>query len=138
MKERIRRAHILFRELGYDLFDEEKLDESYSAAFISSGGFQGMFFIERENRFLELAYNFTFSSQLKGFLQQKMSEIMESCFEFGCYLNSYADEHALSITLFSKIYFTGLNYASLRDTLVDFFECAAAIKEVVSLTKQEF
>lgn len=138
MKERIRRSQILFRELGYELFDEEKLDESYSAAFMSTDGFQGMFFIERENRFLEIAYNFTFSYHLKTFVQQKMAEILESCFEFGCYMNSYADENTLSISIFSKVYFSGLSYASLRDTLTDFFQCASAVKELVSLKKQLF
>lgn len=138
MKERIRRSQILFRELGYELFDEEKLDGSYSAAFMSANGFQGMFFIERENRFLEIAYNFTFSYHLRAFIQQKMAEILESCFEFGCYMNSYADENTLSISVFSKVYFSGLSYASLRDTLADFFQCASAIKEVVSLTKQQY
>jgi hypothetical protein len=67
-----------------------------------------------------------------------MAEIMESCFEFGCYMNSYADENTLSFSVFSKVYFSGLSYASLRDTLADFLQCASAIKEVVSLKKQQF
>lgn len=133
MKERIRRVQILFRELGYELFDEEKLDESYSTAFLNNEGLQGMFFIERENRFLEIAYNLTFSPQLHGFLQRKMSEIVETCFEYGSYFNTYTDEHAVSISVFSKVYFSGLNFSSLRDTMEDFTNCATQVKEVVSL-----
>ncbi|MDY7028807.1 MAG: hypothetical protein SVR04_10965 [Spirochaetota bacterium] len=135
MKERIRRVTVLFRELGCELFDEEKLEESYSSAFLTSTGLQGFFYIERDNRFLEIAYNFAFSPQLSGYLQRKMSDVLEACFEYGCYMNAYFDDHAVGISLFSKIYFSGLNYSSLRDTLVDFYHCTDAIKEVVSLKK---
>jgi len=135
MKERIRRATVLFRELDCELFDEEKLEDSYSSAFLTSAGLQGFFYIERENRFLEIAYNFAFSPQLGIFLQRRMNEVLEACFEYGCYMNTYSDESAVGISVFSKIYFSGLNYSSLKDTLLDFLRCADTIKEVVSLKK---
>jgi len=135
MKERIRRTEVLFRELGCELFDEEQLDESYSCAFLTTSGLQGFFYIERDSRFLEVAYNFAFSPQLSSFLQRRMSEILEACFEYGCYMNTYADEHAVGVSLFSKIYFSGLNYNSLKETLIDFYRCSDAIKELVSLKK---
>lgn len=135
MKERIRRTTVLFQELGCELFDEEKLDESYSAAFMTGSGLHGFFYIEHENRFLEIAYNFAFSPQLSGFLQQKIGDVLEACFEYGCYMNTYFDEHAVGISLFSKIYFSGLNYASLKETLVDFSKCTEAIRDLVSLKK---
>jgi len=134
MKERIRRVQVLFKELGYDLFDEERLEESYSTAFVHSNGLQGMFFIEKENRFLEVVYNLTFSSQLAEFVQHKMPEVFETCFEYGCYMSTFADEYAINISLFSKVYFSGLNYYSLKDTMADFYRCSTAVKELVSLT----
>jgi len=137
MKERIRRVQVLLQELGYELFDEERLDESFSSAFLSTEGVQGMFFIEQENRFLEVAYNLTFSPQLAFFLQQRMGEIVETCFEYGCYLNTYSDENAVSLSIFSKVYFSGLNYSSLRDTLEDFTQCAMEVKETLSLKESD-
>jgi len=134
MKERIRRVQVLFKELGYDLFDEERLEESYSTAFVHSNGLQGMFFIEKENRFLEVVYNLTFSSQLAEFVQHKMPEVFETCFEYGCYMSTFADEYAINISLFSKVYFSGLNYYSLKDTMSDFYRCSTSVKELVSLT----
>jgi|SRR6056297_145047 len=133
MKERIRRVQVLFRELGYELFDEERLEESYSTAFVHANGLQGMYFIEKENRFLEVVYNLTFSPQLAPFIQSKMPDVFETCFEYGCYMSTFSDEYAINISLFSKIYFSGLNYYSLKDTMSDFYSCSNAVKELVSL-----
>lgn len=134
MRERIRRTSVLFKELGYDLFDEERIEESYSCAFSHADTQkQGVFFIEKESKFLELAYNFTFSPQFAPFLRNKMSEITESAFEYGCYLNIFSDENAVSFSVFSKLYFSGMNYSSLRDTLQDYHLCVESLKELVTL-----
>jgi len=134
MKERIRRTSVLFKELGYDLYDEERIEESYSCGFYHAGtDKQGVFFIEKESKFLEIAYNFTFSPQFAPFVRNKMGDILESAFEYGCYLNVFSDENAVSFSVFSKLYFSGMNYASLRDTLQDFHTCVESIKELVTL-----
>ena len=44
MKERIRRVRVLLKELGYDLVEGEKSEETFSAAFENEDGFQGGFF----------------------------------------------------------------------------------------------
>ncbi|MFP4179756.1 MAG: hypothetical protein ACLFSA_06835 [Spirochaetaceae bacterium] len=134
MKERIRRTSILFKELGYELFDEEPIEESYSCGFLHSNSEnQGVFFIEKESKFLEIAYNFTFSPHFAPFVRNRMQEIIEAAFEYGCYLNVLADENAVSFSLFSKLYFSGMNYASLRDTLQDYNRCVDSVKELVML-----
>lgn len=133
MKERIRRVTVLFKELGYELFDEESQDGSYSCGFASGSGFQGAFFIVREQKFLEMAFNFTFSPEFDPFIRERLPELLEICFEYGCYTNMFTDDNAISISIFSKIYYSGLNYAGLRDTLADFRACVEAVKELVTL-----
>lgn len=134
MKERIRRTSVLFKELGYELFDEERIEESYSCGFYhGTSANQGVFFIEKESKFLEIAYNFTFSPQFAPFIRKKMGEIVESSFEYGCYINIFSDENAVSFSVFSKLYFSGMNYASMRDTLQDYHRCVEAVKELVTL-----
>jgi hypothetical protein len=134
MKDRIRRTSVLLKELGYELFDEERIEESYSCGFHHpESDAQGVFFIEKESKFLEIAYNFTFSPQFAPFIRKKMGEIIESSFEYGCYVNVFSDENAVSFSVFSKLYFSGMNYASMRDTLTDYHRCVQNLKELVLL-----
>lgn len=44
MKERIRRVKVLFKELGYNVFDGERQEESFTAGFEDNTGFQSGFF----------------------------------------------------------------------------------------------
>ena len=87
MKERIRRVRIIFKELGYDLVEGEKNEESFSAAFENEEGFQGGFFIDNDNKFLEIAFTFSFSQELGSFIQQRLEDMLRVCYEFGCYMN---------------------------------------------------
>ena len=84
MKERIRRTAILFKELGYEILDGELLEDTYTAGFESEDGFQGGVFIDRESKFLELAFTFSFSPELSTFIQRKMDEMLRICYEYGC------------------------------------------------------
>ena len=75
MKERIRRVRVLFKELGYELFETDKDEDTYAAAFEGSEGFQGGFFIDSESKFLEIAFTFVFSDKLGTYIQNKLEEI---------------------------------------------------------------
>ena len=135
MRERIRRVRVLFRELGYDVIEGERSEESFSAAYEDEEGFLGGFFIDADNKFLEIAFTFSFSNELGSYLQQRIEEILKICYEFGCYLNVQNAGAEIEFSVFSKIYYAGLNYYSLRETLRDFQGCVESIKEVVDLHK---
>lgn len=134
MKERIHRVKVLFKELGFEIYDGVFMEGAFSGGFETSGTFAGAFFIDSTNKFLELAFSFSFSSSLGAFLQSRLKEMVKICYEFGCYTNIDGGEN-LSFSVFSKIYFAGLNYYSLKETLKDFRGCVNALKEVIEITQ---
>lgn len=133
MKERIYRSKVLFKELGYEVYDGSVMDDSYSAGFEKGGEFAGGFFIDSESKFLEIAFSFSFSPALSGFLQAQLEEMLKVCYEFGCYMNIQKEED-LSFSVFSKVYFAGLNYYALKETLRDFHSCIDTLKEIIEIS----
>jgi len=132
MKERIRRVKVLFKELGFEVYDGTVMEDTFSGGFESEGNFEGGFFIDSQSKFLELAFSFSFSDSLAGFIQSRLEEMLKICYEYGCYLNIQKTD-TLSFSIFSKVYFAGLNYYSLRDTLRDFTGCVDALKEIIEI-----
>jgi hypothetical protein len=137
MKERIRRVRVLFKELGYDLVEGEKSEETFSSAFENEEGFQGGFFIDSDNRFLEFAFTFSFSPELGLFIQEKLEEMLRMCYEFGCYMNLQKTEEEIEFSIYSKLYYSGLNYFSVKETLRDFQGCIDALRSLVDITIDE-
>ncbi|MBT3274241.1 MAG: hypothetical protein HN368_13880 [Spirochaetales bacterium] len=137
MRERIRRVRVLFKELGYDLVEGEKSEETFSAAFENEESFQGGFFIDSDNKFLEIAFTFTFSSELDLYIQDKLTDMLRICYEFGCYLNIQKSEDDIEFSIYSKLYYAGINYYTLKETLRDFNGCIEMLRELVDLTVDE-
>lgn len=133
MQERIRRVRVLFREIGYRTTAAERSDESYSATFAGPEGVEGGVFIDRGSRFLEIGYTFSFSLSLSQFITERLEPIMRAAYEFGCYPNIVAGKAEIVLSVFTKIYFSGLNYRSLRESLRDFNRCVEAITEIVGI-----
>ncbi len=133
MQERIRRVHVLFQELGYELTESETTEESYSAGFVGSDGFQAGFFIDADSKFLELAFTFTFTAEMANFVRERIEEGMRSLYEFGCYFSLQTDEQDIVLTIFSKIYFAGLNYFALKETIRDFRDATEAIQDLFDI-----
>ena len=42
----------------------------------------------------------------------------------------------ISFSVFTKVYYSGLNYYSLRDSLRDFRECVAALMDLLEMGKE--
>lgn len=133
MQERIRRVTVLFKELGYEIHEGDASEDSYSAGFASNDGFQAGFFIDADSKFLELAFTFTFGNGMADFVRERIEEVMHSLYEFGCYFSLQIDEQDISYTIFSKIYFAGLNYFSLKETIRDFREAIDANQEIFEI-----
>ncbi len=133
MKERIRRVRVLFKELGYDIFEGEKHEDSYTAGIDDNHGFQCGFFIDIDSKFLEIAFTFSFSPKLSKFISEKIEDMLKICYEFGCYMNIQKNTDEIAFSVFSKLYFAGLNYYSLRECLSDFKACIESLKEVLDL-----
>lgn len=133
MQERIRRVNVLFRELGYEITEGDIGEDSYSSGFEANDGFQAGLFVDADSKFLELAFTFTFSAQMANFVRERLEEAMHSLYEFGCYFSLQTDRHEITYTVFSKVYFAGLNYFSLKETLRDFRDAVEASQEIFDI-----
>jgi hypothetical protein len=137
MVERIRRAKVLFRELGYSVDVVEYDGDVFTGDFRSKDGFTGSFFIERECKFLEISFTFEFSQTLADFLRSKIESVIESCYDYGCYTAFEPFDDTLALSVCSKTYFSGLSYQSLRDTIADFRDCIETLQITLSINKEE-
>ncbi len=135
LEERIRRVKVLFKELAYRTFGDERSEGSFAAAFDNEAGRHGGFFIDRDSRFIEIGYSFQFSAAMNEYLKDRLEEMLTICYEFGCYTNIQNSESEITFSLFSKIYFSGLNYAALKDSLRDFHRCVELTTELMDIEK---
>ncbi|HKK48741.1 MAG TPA: hypothetical protein VJ932_06560 [Alkalispirochaeta sp.] len=133
MQERIRRTHVLLRELGHEVQEGEVAEDSYSGGFVAPDGFQAGFFIDSDSKFLELAFTFTFGNTMADFIRERIEEMLHTLYEYGCYLSLQIDQHEITYTIFSKIYFAGLNYFALKETIRDFRDAVDANQEIFEI-----
>jgi hypothetical protein len=133
MEERIRRVRVLFRELGYKVHETERSEETYSAGFEGADGIQGGFFIDRASRFLEIAYTFSFSPTMAEYVRARLEEMLKISYEYGCYINIQTTKEEIAFSVFSKIYYSGLNYYSVRDSLREFALCVRSLTELLEI-----
>jgi len=136
MRERIRRCRVIFGELGYEIADAEEGDGSYTAGFRDEAGFQAGLYIDEDSKFLELAFSFTLSRSLGGFVRSRMEETLRICYEYGCNFNLHTFKKDISLTIFSKIYYAGLNYYALKETLRDFRSAAEALRDLIEIKSE--
>ena len=137
MQERIRRVQVLFKELGYSLHEGEYLDDTYSSGFENDDGFQAGIFIDRDSKFLELAYTFSFSVAMADYVRARVEEMLHISYEYGCYVNLQAGDEDIAFSIFSKIYYAGLNYFALKETIRDFREAVESLQEVLEIDEGE-
>ena len=136
LEERIWRVTVLFKELGYRVTEDERSDESYSAAFERDDGVEGGVFIDRESRFVEVGYTFSFSPDMESFVRSRLEEMLKVCYEYGSYFSLQRSAEEISFSAFSKLYYTGLSYYSLKDTLRDFDRCVLALADILKIDDQ--
>lgn len=133
LEERIWRVTVLFKELGYRVTEDERSDESYSAAFEREDGVEGGVFIDRESRFVEIGYTFSFSPDMEAFVRGRLEEMLKVCYEYGCYFSLQRSAEDISFSVFCKLYYTGLGYYPLRDALRDFDRCVLSLADLLKI-----
>ena len=137
MKELIERVEAIFGELGYDIFDKEEHNTVYQASFGKDDEIFGTFFIEDDNNFLEIANTYTFDADEEEFLKEHLEDMMNICYEYGNYFNIVKEEDEIDFSVFSKVYYSGLNLESLEDTLDDFINCNRELISILDLEEDE-
>jgi len=131
LEERIKRANVLLKELGYKISGENKVSEAYTCEIESRKYFIGSLLIEYDCKFMEISYSYSFSRSMFNLLKKNLENLMKICYEFGCYYNIIKTKHDIIFTVFTKEYFTGLNYYALKDNLKDFKRCTEMIADLI-------
>jgi hypothetical protein len=131
LKERVRRTQVLFRELGYRTEGKSEEEGVYSGSFESPSGFEGGFLVDQECRFLELAFSLQINPEHKNFVREKLEEMLSICYDYGCYISLDKLGDDLSFSVYSKIYWAGLNYYALKETLYDFIDCVDTLTDLL-------
>lgn len=137
MKELIDRVETICSELGYEIIDREESDELYQASFVKSNEIGGSFIIEKDSNFLEIASSYSFDADEENLLKEHLESIMNICYEYGSYFSITKDRDEINLSVFSKIYFSGLNVESLQDTLEDFTACNHEIIELFGIDEDD-
>lgn len=137
MQERVRRVRVLFKELGYRIHEPDRTSDMYSAGFQDRDDLQGGFFIDSDSAFLEIAYTFSFSSSMANYVRDRLEEMLRVSYEYGCYFNIQTSVEEIAFSVFTKIYYSGLNYRSLEDTLREFKQCVASVTDLLEIDEGE-
>jgi len=137
MKDKVERIEAIFGELGYDTFDSEDTEDMYQASFGKDGDITGSVFIEHDCNFLEIAYTYVFEKDEEIFLRDHLESMMNICYEYGIYFNVAREEDEISFSIFSKLYFSGLNVESLQDTIEDFTSCNSELVSMFNVEEED-
>ncbi len=73
---------------------------------------------------------------MADFLKQRLEEMLKLCYEYGCYIILAEAENELSFSVFTKLYYTGLNYYSLKQSMEDFKECVDALTSLLKISSE--
>lgn len=136
MRERIRRVEVLLKELGFDSEPEELAEDGYGAAVFEGENYVFGITVDRESKFLEIGYSFAFSKSLQERIRRSMEEIMSICYEYGSYTTLAIVEEEIVLSLFSKIYFAGLNYYALKETVRDLRSAISLVTDLLDFEAQ--
>ena len=136
LEERKQRIELFLKELRYELVDGEDLDESYSATFQDASEIMLSYFIDQQSNFMELSFVFSFSPDFQDYLRDRMEELLQICYEFGVYTNMINGRDEIIISVFSKIYYSGLNYYIMKDTLKDFKDAIYNLTQLLDIRRE--
>ena len=133
MEERIRRVKLLLQELGFNMSDSEHDELTFTASFGRDDGFQAAIFMDKKSKFLEISFTFFFPISMSDFLKQKLEDMLKLCYEYGCYLNLDKTNTEIYFSVFTKLYYSGLNYYSLKQSIMDFENCVNELTELLNI-----
>ena len=137
MKDLIERIEAICSEVGFRIIDREESEELYQSSLLQNDEICGSLFIEKDSNFLEIAYTYTFDVEEENFLKSHLESMMNICYEYGNYFNIMKGEDEINFSIFTKVYFSGLNVESMQDTLDDFIACNREIIEIFGLDEDE-
>ena len=136
LRERKQRIEILLKELQYEIVDSEELDESFSVTFQDSSEFTAACFIDQQSKFAEFSFAFSFVPDFQDYLRDRMEEMLQICYESGIYINIVNSKDEIIFSVFSKIYYSGLNYHTMKYTLRDFKDTVVNLTQLLDIRQE--
>lgn len=137
IKERRQRVELLLRELRYEIIEHEESEDSCSASFQKDSEFIVTYFIDRQSKFVEFSFIFSFSVDFQDYVRNRLEEMLQCCYEFGTYIGLASHEGEIIFSIFSKIYFSGLNYHTLKHTLKDHRDAALGLTQLLDISNKK-
>ena len=136
LEERRQRVEVLLKELQYEIVDREDMKDSCSATIQDSPEFIATYYIDQHNNFVEFSFVFSFSPDFQDYLRDRMEEMLQICYEFGIYINIINNREEIIFSIFSKIYYSGLNYHTLKHTLNDLKDATQNLKQLLDIREE--
>lgn len=136
-KERKRRVESIIKELGMQVQNVNVFEGGLSASILKSKKLVAHFKIEDDFKFLELSYGFIIPEILYEQFRHILPELMECCYENGVYFHVNHQENSYNFAIFTKVYYSGLNYYSFRDTLGDMKRAIKSLTDTLSGSEEE-
>jgi len=133
MEQRIFRVQVLLKELGLEISQPEKSGGTWSCRIRDNQGFHALAAIDIDQLFLELGVSFRFSNREMDLLRNKIDLLMGICYRFGCYHTITINDQEILISLFSKLYFSGLQYYALEETCADLKSALVEVQHLFGL-----
>ena len=70
---------------------------------------------------------------MSDFVKDRLEEMLAISYEYGCYTSIQKNNKEISFSIFTKVYYTGLNYYSLKESLRDFNKCIISLTEIIDI-----
>jgi hypothetical protein len=125
-RENVRRVSVLLGELGWAAGPSEKVADGW-AARIAVDGAELQAQLAEDRNFVEFSAFFTFDAAFADFLAERVDEFQRIAYHYGCYQLTEAVDRKITISVHTKLYFSGLQYYALKEAVGDL---AAAVREL--------
>jgi hypothetical protein len=125
-RENIRRVSALLGEFGWPVESGAEGAGDWIARFTAYGAaLQAQ--VSEGRAFVEFSAFFVFDGAFADFLSDRVDEFQRIAYHYGCYQLTEAADRKITISVHTKLYFSGLQYYALKEAVGDL---AAAAHEL--------
>lgn len=129
-QENVRRITVLLAELGHPVAQMARETGRWAATFPMADIVLHAQIAAQRN-FVEFSVFFRFDGGLADFLATRVDEWQQVCYHYGCYQLTTVDQGEITLSVHNKLYFSGLQYYALKETLDDLAGAAGDLRHVL-------
>ncbi len=128
-EDNVRRVRSLLGELGLPGIREQQATGMWQSAFLVAD-VEMMTTVNQDCPFLELSVNFHFEPGFADFLMNRMDDFQQLCYQKGCYHLISLENVIITVSVCSKLYYSGFQYYALKETIDDLMGVAVAVRRL--------